>query len=103
VVGPIVALLKVRSDFGFGEFVRERVFFAACDFPCAITEIGAKGGERLQLCSFVSCSDIVEEVGVGNDIELCRSAEKVEFTVLVWMSADVQRGKAKWKFGSKCT
>jgi hypothetical protein len=50
--------------------------------------------------------EILEYLGselVGKDIELCRSGEKVEFTVVVFMSADVQRGKAKWKFGSKCT
>jgi hypothetical protein len=47
----------------------------------------------------VSCSEILDYLGsefVFKDIELCRSGEKVEFTVTVWMRADVQRGKAKW-------
>jgi molybdopterin-guanine dinucleotide biosynthesis protein A len=32
VVGPMVALLQVRSVLS--EFVRERSFFVACDVPC---------------------------------------------------------------------
>jgi molybdopterin-guanine dinucleotide biosynthesis protein A len=44
VVGPIVALLDVRSDFVLREVVRERAFFAPCDVPCAITKIDAAGG-----------------------------------------------------------
>jgi molybdopterin-guanine dinucleotide biosynthesis protein A len=43
VVGPIVALLEVLSACVLGEFVREHVFFAACDVSSAITEIGAAG------------------------------------------------------------
>jgi hypothetical protein len=43
VVGPAVALLEVRSAFLPREFVCERAFFAACDVPCAMTEIDAAG------------------------------------------------------------
>ena len=43
-VGPIVALLDVRSDFVLREGVRERAFVAPCDVPCAITKIDAAGG-----------------------------------------------------------
>jgi hypothetical protein len=44
VVYPIVALLDGHSDFVLRETVRERVFFAACAVPCAITKIDAAGG-----------------------------------------------------------
>jgi hypothetical protein len=44
VVGSIFALLDVRSHFVLWEFVRELVFFAACDIPCAIKKTDSAGG-----------------------------------------------------------
>jgi hypothetical protein len=39
VVGPIGALLDVRSEFVLGGFVRERAILVACDIPWAIMKI----------------------------------------------------------------
>jgi hypothetical protein len=82
VVGPIVALLDVRSEFVLREFVRELAFFAACDVPWAITKTDAA-------CQLLGDPRVPRKRARRQGYELCRSGEKVEFTVSIVMGAGV--------------
>jgi hypothetical protein len=94
VVGSIVALLGVRSDFVLTGCVRERAFSLACVILFDITKTDSACRQRAELSRSTSCSELLERI--RSEALICAGPGRR-------LNADVQRGKAKWKFGSKCT
>jgi hypothetical protein len=89
-------LLDVRPQFVLREFVRKPVFFLTCDIPGAITKTDSAGGQRVEVRSFVGCTEIHECTSsdvVSKNIELCGPGEEIEITSLILTAAGVYIGR----------